>query len=263
MKKAQVYIILCLISFISCKKIIQEKTQSIEVKSIAEKENNVTTIINNQNTDKSNITTERQVIEENANKLELTFKKIDSTHYLNYKRKYVNRIIIDTTIVNEAGSSFSLNIKNTVEKFSCGKDYNDCTYYRGFLKPLNKYILTHCGEGYCGTYLLDKKTGKIHNLESPFDTECEIPSLSKNENKLIAFSSSVFNQESFISLYKNNKDSNEFEFKFYDSFQTTDWKIKEIIWIDNDSIALKVYDKYGGITGSELINKRYLKTTLK
>jgi len=144
------------------------------------------------------------MVKENQNKLKIKFTKIDSTDYFNFKQKYSNGIEIDSTIVNEAGSSFTLSVKNIEKEFSCDIDYNNCTDYKGFLSPLNKYILTYCGTGYCGTYLLDKNTGIQNYLESPFDSECEIPSLSNNENKLIAYSYSVFDRESFIALYKKN-----------------------------------------------------------
>ena len=34
------------------------------------------------------------------------------------------------------------------------------------------------------------------------------------------------------------------DFKKYNSFYTTDWTIKEIIWIDDNSIGLIVFDEY-------------------
>ena len=211
---------------------------------------------------KSNISyddTEEQIARENKNKLKIKFTKIDSTNYLDFIQKYSNKITIDSTIVNEAGSSFSLAVKDTEKEFRCDIDYNNCNYYKGFLSPLNKYILTYCGTGYCGTFLLDKNTGIQNFIESPFDSECEIPSLSKNENKLITFSSSVFDRKSFIALYKKDINSKKIDLNKYDSFYTSDWRIKEIIWIDNNSIALKVFDEYGGKIGSELINVRYFK----
>lgn len=264
MKKKQVYILLLSISAISCKNLKEEalkKTSMIEQLNKPQK-----TIKNSQQNSTLNVSednSEQQIVQENINKLEIRFSKINSIDYLGFKQKYSNGIEVDSTIANEAGSSFSLTINNKKKEFSCGIDYKNCNYYRGFLKPLSKYVLTYCGTGYCGTYLLDKNSGTQNYLESPFDSECEIPSLSKDKNKLIGFSSSAFDRESFIALYKKDINTQKIDFEKYNSFNTSDWRIKEIIWIDNNSIALKVYDEYGGKNGSELINVRYLKGEIK
>lgn len=264
MNKMQVYIILLLFSIISCRNVEQKnlKTETLVDSSLIEqKDEPKITNENTQSISRPEISkvSEEQEIKENKNKLKIKFTKIDSTDYFEYKQKYSNGITVDTTIVNEAGSFFTLDVENAEKKFSCDIDYSNCNYYKGFLNPLSKYIITYCRTGYCVTYLLDKKTGTQNYLESPFDSECEIPSLSKNENKLITFSSSVFDRESFIALYEKNIETKKIDFKKYDSFYTTDWRIKEIIWIDNNSIALKIFEKYGGKSGSELINTRYLK----
>jgi hypothetical protein len=265
MRKTQIYIILLLFSTISCRNVEREKPkiEPLKENSIIEQKNEPKIIIENtqpiSNSDVSENVSEEQMAKENQNKLKIKFTKIDSTDYFDFKQKYSNGIEIDSTIVNEAGSSFTIAVKNTKEEFSCDIDYNNCTYYKGFLSLLNKYILTYCGTGYCGTYLLDKNTGIKSSLESPFDSECEIPSLSNNGSKLIAYSYSVFDRESFIALYKKNVDTKKIDFKEYDSFYTSDWRVKEIIWIDTNLIALKVFDKYGGKTGGKLINTRYLK----
>jgi len=195
--------------------------------------------------------------------LQLLFTKIDSNDYFSHHREYSSQIIIDSTIVNKAGSTFILPVQDTERKFSCGINYENCTYYKGFITPLNMYILIFCGNAYCNTFLLDKSTGQVNDLQSPFDTECDLPALSIDQEKLIAFSSSAFDKESFISLYKKNNDTGKIEFKEFDSFYTSDWRIKEIIWIDTNSFALKIYDKYGGKSGGKLINVKYLKATIQ
>jgi len=269
MKKTKKYILLLLISIISCKNTEREKIKietvkdstKIEVKSEPKITVKTTNPKTNSN-DTENIK-EEQIIKENENTLKLKFTKIKSTEYFDYKQKYSNGITIDTTITNKAGSSFTLPLKNTEKTFSCDIDFNVCTYYKGFIKSLNKYVLTYCGQGYCGTYLLDKNTGETNSLESPFDSECESPVLSKNESQLIAFSSSVFDTNSFLSLYENNPKTKIIDFTIYKFFNSSEWKINEIIWIDEKTIALIIYDEYGGETGSELINKRYLKAIIQ
>lgn len=261
MKKTQVHIILLLLTTISCRNVEQEKLKTVTPNdSVVIEQNNNPTVINKntQAISSPEITeiTEKQEIKENKNKLRIKFTEIDATKFLKYKQKYSNQIIVDTTIVNKAGSFFTLNVANIEKKFSCDIDYNNCNYYKGFFKPLNKYILTYCVTGFCGTYLLDKKTGNINNLQSPFDSECEAPSLSEDKSKLIVFASSVFDSDSFIALYKKELNTQKINFKTFDSFYTSKWRIKNLIWIDNNSIALKVFDNY---QGKKLVNVRYLK----
>ncbi|MEO1513431.1 MAG: hypothetical protein AAFV95_00415 [Bacteroidota bacterium] len=195
-------------------------------------------------------------------KLKLSFAKIDEETYEAHRQQYSNQLMVDSTIVNEAGGEFSLPVDGEEKTFRCGANHQDCTYYRGFLTPLNQYVLTHCGTGYCITYLLDKASGLTTNLPSPYDSECDIPSLSKDQKKLLIFASSVFYTESFIALYERDDKTQKIDFGRYDSYESTDFRIKEIIWIDSQSIALKVFDEYGGTSGGELVNKRYLKATI-
>lgn len=259
MKKTQVYIILLLFTIISCRNNEQDKPKTSVDNSLIERNNESTIVKENTqiiSSTKTSKFSERPKIIENKNKLEIKFSKINSTDYLEYNQNYSNRITIDTILINNP-QNFTLVVENAKKRFVCDVDNNNCNYYKGYLVPLNKYILTNCGKSYCETYLLDKNTGTQDYLESPFDSECEIPSLSPNENKLIAFSSSVFDKESYIALYKNDSENKKLDFK--KSFYTSDWRIKEIIWIDNNSIALKVFDKYGGKTGDGLINSQYLK----
>ncbi|WP_405399176.1 hypothetical protein [Maribacter sp. Asnod2-G09] len=254
MKKAQIYIVLLLITTLSCKDKVSEKLKNI---ALVEPKTELITEINTLDN------LEEQKKKEGDNKLDLTFSPIDSTQYFDYKKKYSNDVTIDSLIINKENSFFTLSIKNTEKKFSCGIDFNNCTYYKGYLNSLNKYVLTYCGVLYCGTSLLDKNTGIQNYLESPFDTECETPSLSKDKNKLISYSSSVFDKESFIGLYKKNTETQEIDFENYETFNTSDWRINEIIWVDDNFIALKIYDKYGGITGDKLMNVRYLKSKIE
>ena len=256
MKKTQVYIILLLFSIIGCQNVEQGKSEKLVDNYSVNRNNELKTTIENYKTISNAGISE---VKQHKDNLKIKFTKIDSTDYFDYNQKYHSGITVDTTIVNQAGSYFTLDVENVEKKFSCELNYNDCNYYKGFLEPLNKYILTNCGTSYCATYLLDKKTGTIDYLNSPFDTECENPSLSPNENKLIAFSSSVFDMVSFIALYRKNNEIKKIDFNKSESFYTSDWRIKEIIWIDNNSIALKVYDKNGGKMGDGLINSRYLK----
>ena len=57
-------------------------------------------------------------------------------------------------------------------------------------------------------------------------------------------------------LLNRIQNTQKINFKTFDSFYTSKWRIKNLIWIDNNSIALKVFDNY---QGKKLVNVRYLK----
>lgn len=264
-----IFVTVLLVLAISCKNFTQEQTTVEEFRNdfIVEPKNETHLIIKSfQEISESDISEnafEKQILKENQNKLKIKFSKIDSTNYLDFKHKYSNGVETDPTIANKYGDLFFLIVKNEKKGFGCDTDHNNCNYYKGFLKPLNKYILTYCETDYCRTYLLDKNTGMQHYLESPFDSESNIPCLSKEQDKLIAFSSSVFKRESFVAIYKKNTKTKEIEFSEFESFYTSDWRIKEIVWVNNNSIALKVFEKYGKNPENKLINVKYLRGKLE
>jgi hypothetical protein len=189
----------------------------------------------------------------------IDFSEIDSLQYIAYKKEFSNKLIIDSTKKTIPDSSFSLIIKNTEQLFDCQKDNSDCHYYKGFLPQLSSFIITHCGMSICETFLIDQTSGEIQNLLSPYDNECKAPVLSKNHNKLLVYASSVFDRESFISIYQKSGKNEDFDFKSYKSLTIKEWRIYEVIWINNTSFALITFDKYGGKTGSEALNVKYIK----
>jgi len=156
MKKTQVYIILLLFTIISCRNNEQDKPKTSVDNSLIERNNESTLVKENTqiiSSTKTSKFSERPKIIENKNKLEIKFSKINSTDYLEYNQNYSNRITIDTILINNP-QNFTLVVENAKKRFVCDVDNNNCNYYKGYLVPLNKYILTNCGKSYCETYLL-------------------------------------------------------------------------------------------------------------
>jgi len=203
------------------------------------------------------------VFGQNFEELEFNFTLIDSTSYLEYKKNYFNHIVLDSSLKTIPDSSFSLYVNGEEKPFECTTDYSACIYYVGLIEPLNSYIITTCNEGSCSTLLLNKATGESNYLFSPFDSECEAPLLSKNQTKILVFASSVFGNESFISIHSRKEIGDDFNFDLGKSVNIEDFRIYEAIWIDETTIAIKTFQEFGGVSGSQPLNVQYLKGNTK
>jgi hypothetical protein len=200
---------------------------------------------------------------QNHPELNIEFMKIDSLQYQRYKEDYANKLYLDSTKKTIPDSSFTLTINGENQIFNCEKDYNPCYYYKGFLSPINSFVVTHCTMDICETYLIDKTTGEQRTLFSPFDNECEIPVFSKDLNKMLVYASNVFDSDSFISIYQRTDNTENFNFDSFKIYDTNKWKIYEGIWIDETNFALKTFQKFGGKTGSEPLNINYIRGKIK
>jgi hypothetical protein len=199
---------------------------------------------------------------QSSTELSLAFTSIDSLEYQNFKKGYSSQLVQDPTKKAIGSSFFTLTIDNTPQNFECEKDFSDCHYYKGFIAPLNSYVITHCGMYNCETFLVNKSSGKRHPLNSPFDNECKSPVLSQNFNKMLVFASDVFSGSSYISIYERDSHGN-FDFESYASLITNKWKIFEVVWINDTTFALMTFEEYGGISGNEPLNVTFLKGEIK
>ncbi len=195
--------------------------------------------------------------------LEIEFSAIDSLEYLVYKSNYPSGIVMDTSISTIPDSSFALVVANKTQHFACQKDYNDCHYYLGFAPSLNSYVLSNCFSYGCTTFLLNKTSGQQQALFSPFDSGCNAPVLSPSKDKMLVFASSAFDHKAYLSLYKRAHPKDTFNFATFEGTLIKQWRILEAIWIDETSFALMAFDEYGGKTGNEPQNLKYLKGDLK
>jgi hypothetical protein len=198
-----------------------------------------------------------------AQELILDFSEIDSVQYMEYKKDYSNMLILDSTKRTIPDSSFTLVVHNKRQQFDCQPDYNPCHYYKGFLSPIQSYVITYCTLHECGTYLIDQHSGERKELFSPFDNECEPPLLSKKHNKMLVFASSIFETESFISIYQSNDDNGSFNFESFDSFTTDMWEIYKAICIDETSFALRIRQEYIETAGGAPRKLNFIKAEIK
>ncbi len=193
---------------------------------------------------------------ENSKKMKLNFKAIDFKSFEFYKKNYDLKIQTDTTKTAKRGESFILNTSHAIYKFPCELH---CYYYAGYSKPLRSHLIWDSRD-VSQLFLLDSITGESYLINEDGSN----PFISKNERQLITYSSSEFEHITFITLYKRDDLSSRFDFSKCDSYMTENWLIRELVWIDENSFALKVYDKidFDNKGKDFVVNERYLKATI-
>jgi len=175
--------------------------------------------------------------------LNLEFDKISEQEFLEFKNNYDNKIVLDASKVERPGFPFSLEIGNKIEEFPCPKDYIGCYYYGGYLTPLEIYLIQVGHRGYTESFAIHRKNGEQFPFYSPFDAAASSVLISKEEDQLMTFAVTAFDRVSFIGHYKIEQEGEDVYFSELKEFQTDEWKINELVWMDKNTFALKVYDQ--------------------
>ena len=164
---------------------------------------------------------------------------------MTYKNNYDDKILFDSTKIARPGFSFSLEIETGIQEFSCPKDYNGCYYYGGYLEPLQVYLISQSQHLYGESFAVSHKDGEQFPFYSPFDSGANSVFLSKEEDQLLVFANPPYSRGAFIGLYQIEQKNGDVYFFALRAFQTEKWSIEELVWIDNNSFALKVYNDRG------------------
>lgn len=189
----------------------------------------------------------------------LTFDTITMNDFAIYRKKYHSKIDTDSSKLVWTDTSFTIKTENWKTAFNTNVTYYfPYNYYLGFLEPLNLFIVSNIdGHNELGTLLLiDKKTGKEFYFSSGYDYPCEAIFISPKNNYLLSYANnwSEHNQ-CMISILKIVRTKNHYQLKGFSVFNSDQWTINEIAWINDNSFALSVkekidlrnYDKNNGI----------------
>lgn len=190
---------------------------------------------------------------ENTGKLKFRFTKISPVEFNNYKSTYDRKMITDSTKNAPDKKYFTLRIADRTIKFHYNNTCEDWQNYLGYVKPLDSYGIEGCGNEACGTYLINKSTGKLLSLSSgQFIQGTSLPYVSKNETKFIVFTNGALSSDSgtYMILYKKDSKINAFNFAECDSFYTKEWEIEELVWVDEQTIAFKGAGTTGYLKGA-------------
>lgn len=179
---------------------------------------------------------------EGSDSLTLDLIPISEGAFLSAKRDYNSGLVYDSSIVVKGGEAFTLEVAGQSKSFSCPRDYRGCYYYKGFLKGVKSYVITQCGD-VCVTYLLDRTSGQLTPILQCFDNGAEVPVISKNGDKALVFSYSVFDAESCMALYPIHDSAPRIREQEGQPFKLLAFRIAEVVWIDQSSIAIRSFMK--------------------
>ncbi len=208
-----------------------------------------------------------------SNNYKFNFENIDSTEFRNIKSMYINKVENDSTKIILKNTLFIIKTAKGNRTFNIdydGKSGNrgfSWTTYKGYIPALNSYLLERWSNSeftFGESYLIYSVTNTEFKFQSLFDGANELPVISPQNTYLISYANSVYEPEGAcrLSLIKIHKSKNRLKFKGYIYFESNQWSIAEIIWINENSFALKVNSqKYNGEKWEDTFN--YLKTSFE
>lgn len=191
----------------------------------------------------------------------------DIDYNLNQPINYDSLILFEDSLFRNLDSIF--------EEISLGqfKNYKhnyklNCEIDSGhFIKGSGLNVRHICDE-VCDTYIEEKSTNKILLMPSGYDAGILSMALSPACNKLLVCSSydgpdyaNYYEDRAVIFVFKITK---EFGLKGIQpayKFFTKDWSIADIVWVNNKTIALKIYEEQHEGDGID-VHYRYFKTEL-
>jgi hypothetical protein len=190
----------------------------------------------------------------------LKFKAIRAQEFIAFKKAYHNPI--DTSIERILHSKTGFEIK-TADSLYTYKYYDDnFGEYKGYIKPLKLYLI-YSGNGpneIAWIEAIDSLNNKSYLIEPDSDDGLMQTRVSPGVKYILWFSNYWYGDRySFISIVKINHESNFFKYKDYLGHRSGEWLIDEIVWINDNSFALRIYDEEA--ENRRLVNVRYLKAS--
>lgn len=174
----------------------------------------------------------------------LEFDTISRSEFEGYKKMYRSKINIDTSKVLWTDTSFVISEKNWSRNYNIAvTEEEPFNNYMGYLEPLSLYLVTSIdGRNETAMFsLVDQKTGKEFYLNSGFDYPCVIALISPKNNFLLSWSNNEYEyNESMLVVLKVEKQRKKFQLKGFVDFSTNQWRVQDVVWINENSIALHV-----------------------
>lgn len=170
---------------------------------------------------------------------------------------------LDSLILDLKFESLSQNDFQKLEYTSFERQANT-----NHLKKLGLKLTSNCHE-ICEAFLVDSLTGKSRWIPSNYDAGMIGYEFSPTGNKFIVFSAydgpdyiQYYDWRAEFFIYEITKEKGLDALQLVSSYYATDWSIENIVWIDDNSIALKIYEEERPGDGSKLKFK-YLKTIIQ
>ena len=182
----------------------------------------------------------------------------DISYNLNQQINYDSLIIFEDSLFVNSDSIFQ---EMTLSEFQGYK--NNCQLSweidsGHFIKGSGLNVILACNE-VCDTYLKDTSSDKILLMPSGYDAGILAMSLSPACNKLLVCSSydgpdyaDYYEDRAVLFIFNISKEYGlkgiQPAFKFF----TKDWSIADIVWVNNKTIALKIYEEQHGRDGIDV-----------
>ncbi len=181
------------------------------------------------------------------------FKSITEKEFLNYKANQINKIEKDTTIKPDTTGLFRVYTKHSTYELRQSKNYTSSYSNIGYYPQLRAHLIEFTGAGIGEMYLLDDETDDKMTLPSSYDAGIIDLLISPLNQWLLVYSSydrpdydSYYDNRSEFFIYKIEKNKGLKGLKPFKYFESDDWSIEEMVWADDKTIALKIYE---GIRG--------------
>ena len=186
----------------------------------------------------------------------IIFDSISKNDYANYKKSYHSKIILDSSNIVFTDSTFTIKTENKKITFQTWSERYppNYSYYLGFLKPLNLFLVQDInGNDEVGSLLLiDNRTGKIFYFYSEGDEPYEKPLISPKNNYLLSSVYISYENECFIKILKVKRNKHNYQLENFALEKIWYWYIEEIVWINENSFALSVKEKNNSDENNEL-----------
>lgn len=204
-----------------------------------------------------------------AKKDSLSFTVITKKQFLSFKAKQKNILQASNVITKDTDSTFTFKTKSAHYKLLQSAQYSGTYAYNGYLPLLRSHLISFCGEGTCQAYLLDNETDVKMAVPASFDAGVIDITASPSGSFVLVYSSydgpdykDYYSHRAEFIVYKMIKGKGLKGLTHYYTFETPNWSVKEIVWINNNAIALKIYEGQSPGDNAE-IGYSYIKTVIK
>ncbi|TDG35629.1 hypothetical protein EZJ43_13500 [Pedobacter changchengzhani] len=192
---------------------------------------------------------------------QLKFEPIFKKEFEKFKELYNDQIDTSKKRTIQSSKIFSVKTKDSLYNFEQDTlNYDSFYYYDGFIKPLDLFLVYYAdSRNELGIfYAIDGKSNNFYEISSPFDGGLIKPLVSPKLKWLLYYVNNDYETKiSFISLLKIEQKETNIKYTDYLGYNSDKWQIDDAIWINENTFALKVFDKYYETMPNQMIEERH------
>lgn len=179
---------------------------------------------------------------------EFEFSVISIAEFNRMRDRQAASVVEDTSVVPDGEGLFLVHTQNASYALRQTNAYEGSYQYVGLVPELRAHFISFCGEGMCEDFLLDTVSDTKMLLPAGFDAGLLGFQLSPGADYLLIYSSydgpdyeNYYYFRSTFSVYHIAKGKGLAGLEADIRFETGDWSIEEMVWMDDRSLGLKVY----------------------